>query len=95
MRFYPQRVPFNWKTPAGYLVAFLGETLSSACTIYTTTPIICFIVGACCMLAAFVKDIASELTAFNADKLADAKQPDVKKHFCKIIRMFTDVKQLS
>lgn len=47
------------------------------------------------MLVAFVKDISSELSAFNADKLVKAKQLGVKKQFCYITKMYTDIKQLS
>lgn len=47
------------------------------------------------MLNAIIKDIASHLTAFNADKLAGAKQPEIRKEFCEIIGMYTEVKQLS
>lgn len=47
------------------------------------------------MIIAFVKDISSELTAFTADQLVKTKQMDVKKRFCYIIKMYTDIKQLS
>lgn len=87
-----QRLPFDWKNPIGYLVAFSMEYLT---TILILSVILCqtsFTVGTSLMLIALAKDIANDLHSINAFKANQLKltnalrdsielQSNAKKYF--------------
>lgn len=91
---HQKSLPFDWHAPCGYLIAFLAQTIESFCTVYSACPILCIVVGSCWLFIAFVKDLTSELPVLNAAiKSADERQLNV--NFCEIIKLYSDVKQLS
>lgn len=91
-----KRLPFDWHAPLGYSIAFLLQVIEIFCTCYAASPITCFVVGLCLYVVAFVRDITSDLHALNAViNSTDSNQVEVKKRFCDIIKLYTDVKQLS
>lgn len=94
---YQNRLPFDWHTPSGYLIAFLAQTIESFFTVYSACPILCIVVGSCWLFIAFVRELTSELPTLNAAiKSSDERRHlHVKKQLCEIIELYSDVKQLS
>lgn len=89
-------MPFDWHAPLGYSIALLEQAIVAYCACCMTSPVTCFIAGSCWLFVAFVEDITSDLCALNAEiKSTNANQMDVKKRFCEIINLYSDVKQLS
>lgn len=90
------RIPFNWKTPAGYAVASLVECAGtySLCLVclqchylYTTS---------CWGLTYLVKGITNDVPNLTMDSLSVAEnRQKFRKLFCAIARRISDVKQLS
>lgn len=87
-----QRMPFSWKTPSGYMIAFLDELVSDIVGTATYVPLISFIVGSCWLLITFIKDISSDLSSIEAEEISNKTVDDSKKLLCKIIKFYTDIR---
>lgn len=89
------RLPFNWRTPFGYLIAQLSIAISYisilACLILT----LCFYVSSCWLFATFAKDITNDLDLLNAFGASDRSHSKLQEHLSNIIQSHIDVKQLS
>lgn len=90
-----KRLPFNWKTTSGYLIAYVGQVVVSFCTVYLSSPVLSFIIGSCWLFGAFINDIKNDLIAFNGIESTNTNQVEIKKQFCQIVQLYSDVKQLS
>lgn len=68
------------------------------CLMLCVTPIMCFFIGTCWSFILFIDDIANELSSclIENDLLNKRKnqQKDLKKNFCVIVQLYSDVKQL-
>lgn len=89
------RFPFNWKTPLGYLIALLFETIAQFCVQVMQVPISCFFIGTCWFAMAFIDDILNDVTILNgyAKRMRNAWK--VQKQFYFIVQNIADVQQLS
>lgn len=90
-----QRIPWDWYEPLKYVVALISQVIGAICTLYCVAPVISYMIGSCWLFCAFIKDITSELHVLRADRPSNGRQNERKKHLCKIIRLYSDVKELS
>lgn len=103
MRFNPQcnsiSLPFNAKTPFGYLIALAAETATTFVTVFSFVPIISFFVGSAWLAITFIEEITNDLTELNlitkASHQNNNNNNELKERFCYIIRFYSDTKQLS
>lgn len=90
-----ERWPFDWKTPSGYLVAWIGQCAGVGTII--TIPITFFntVFGSKWLFMVIAEDITSDLTAFNndVDKMQTiSHRAESIQRFCTIIQLYTDAK---
>lgn len=57
------RLPFDWKTRLGYVIALTYVIIAAACCQIFFSLILCFHVGFCWLIISFVKDITNDLNA--------------------------------
>lgn len=88
------RMPFDWRTPLGYLIVLALESFVVSSIGFTNMPLICFIVGSCWLINSLVKDIANDLIDFNVSKKNEVRMK-AKENLCYIVQNFADIKQLS
>lgn len=97
--FHFDRMPFNWKTPIGFLVIFLFQCVNVNNAAMIVTPTMCFFVGSCILLKSLIEDITNDLNSLNQDEQKmsklDKRKKIAKEDFCYVIQEFSDVKQLS
>lgn len=89
------RLPFNWKTPLGYLVVQLSEAMSFLSIVSCLISTLCFYAGSCWLIIAFGKDIANDLDLLNVGGASNRNRKLTRERFGKIIQIHMDVKQLS
>lgn len=89
------RWPFDWKTPLGYLIAWLIQSVACAIGAITTTVFFYLIFGSCWLFIYIAEDTTKDLAAFNSDITSNAwkKRPESMKSFCEIVQLYTDAKQ--
>lgn len=63
-----RRLPYNSKTLFGYAFALSGMFASTYASLMVNSPLISFMVGACWLIIAFVKDIQSALPGFECEE---------------------------
>lgn len=92
---FSSRFPFNWKTPLGYLVAWIIFILAEVCTLILFSLFLCFYVGFCWLIISFVKDIINELDVLT--QATDGQQSDrkISETFNEIVDLYSNVRQLS
>lgn len=92
--FSHSRFPLKWRTPFGYLVAFLIESGAAFAAISSFIPMLSFLSGSCLLFVSFIKDTTADLWLFN---VTDPKKSDnkVKVPFFNIIQMHSELKELS
>lgn len=89
------RLPFNWKTPFGYLIALLFETVAMFGVNLGSVPIGCFLLGTCWLVMAFVDDIINDISILNGYGKSMRDAWKVKPQFHFIVQNIADAKQLS
>lgn len=89
------RFPFNWKTPLGYLIAFLIEYVAMCAEVCTFIPLLSFFIGTCWVVAAFAKDLTDQLTHLNYHGQTNQSHAELKGNFNKILQLYSDARQLS
>lgn len=89
-------VPFDWKTPFGYLVAWVFEAVSiGSITIAITTTLCLVFASSCLFVAIATDDMSQNLTNFHADLNTSRRhdQEELMERFCEIIRTFSSTKE--
>lgn len=89
------RLPFNWKTSHGYLLALFLESLASFTVGSIIVPPFCFLIGSCFLITAFVHDIVVKMHYLDVHRRSDGKNKAIKHHLCNIICDISDAKQFS
>lgn len=87
-------MPFNWKTPLGFFVALTVQAIASYFTLLSTASILCFLVGLCLLLIAFVRDLANDLKALSVTEIPKKKHEKLMEDFRKSIKRYSQVKEL-
>lgn len=95
--FLYHRLPFiDWRTPVGYLIALLCESLAVYVNVLCAIPCICSIIGTCWIAITCVKDVANDLPSLTIDnKRSLQNRKKVKEHFCNFVQSYLDLKELS
>lgn len=87
-------MPFDWRTPRGYLMAWLSQLAGGCATYSFCIPILSFIFVSCWLFVFIAADITEDLQAFNnGDKVANENQIEKLKRFCDVVKIYTDAKQ--
>lgn len=93
-----RRLPFNWRTPLGYLMATTFEFVSLFGIVPNIAPSACFAIGASVWVNSFVNDIAQDVNDMNAMHNHLKQQRDfnaMNRRFIAIIQDFSDAKEFS
>lgn len=93
--FIGRRLPFDWKTPHGYALAFLYESITDYIVSLTYIPLITVLIGSCWFFIAFVKDITNDLFILDKNEIAKRNDVELTQSFCKIVKFYSDANELS
>lgn len=96
--FFPlvQSLPFNWKSPFGYLIAMIIFAEATYYLLYCGVIMVCFLVGSCWLIQTIVQDVADDVSAFNVtSKKWNQNRMEMRKIFNKFIDDNSKAKQLS
>lgn len=93
--FLSPRMPFNWKTPFGYLIALLSETAAMLSAHFMILPIVCFVVGSYCLSISIFKDITKSDFHILSDKISNGNHIEMNELMYNFMQKFSQVKQLS
>lgn len=88
------RLPFDYKTPFGFVLLTLLQFPWSFCLIFSAVPVICFLIGSCWLLVSFVKDIQNELDLLHTTAMSEQGRLNVTERFCNLVLTYSNVKQL-
>lgn len=88
-------LPFDWKTPFGYLVAWLAQFAAHIALNTSVIPFFIQMFSTSWLFASIIDDLTNELVAFNNDiKTSRGKKHEkLKQDFCKIIRLYSHAKE--
>lgn len=90
-------MPFDWKDPQLYLVA-IGIIFScSYCILLTSASMICYVVGSCSTLLAFLNDLKQKLNTLNAtgEGFLTWNHMELKEKVSEFVKFHATVKELS
>ena len=89
------RVPFDWKTPFGYLLVWFAESVESSAVMTTGTAMFGFIYGSSWLFICMAKDITNDMAEFNdiVKTQENVDRAELMERFCKIIQLYSDAKQ--
>lgn len=96
--FFSHSLPYDWKTPFGYMVTclFMYATLFSA--ILCITPVLCLSCGSFWLLDSSIDAISNDLNEFNESNGKNIKNENDRKSlnelFYIILQDFSELKQL-
>lgn len=92
-----QRIPWNYRTQFGYLIALLLEVITAFSVAFTLSMIMCFLSGFCCFVISFVVDITHDLSHSNIsdETPTNGDKTVLKERLCKVVQLHSDIKQLS
>lgn len=95
-------MPFNYKSPVGYLITLSFESFEMFVTADIVSYILCFLFGSCFLLKLFVEDVTSELSFLNLEDKATSNGKNSAKDKAERMTMFfnavqnhSDLKQLA
>lgn len=94
--FFISRLPFNWKTPLGYLAVLFCESVLAFYTIMFVAAIGCLLIGSCWIVILLIEDITSDLSPLTRDdETSDRTGTNLTVQVYNIVQFHSDVKQLS
>lgn len=86
-------MPFNWRTPFGYLIALTGESLASFSLVFLGIPFVGIFIGSCWLLTAFLRDISCDLANLSVDAKFKRNKKKRNVQFYQTVQNFSDVKR--
>lgn len=89
------RLPFNWQTPLGYLIAEISELVSYASLLLCVVLTLSFYAASLWLIIKFTEDIANDLELLNVGGTSDSSRMRMRTRFGKIIQVHSNLKQLS
>lgn len=89
------RVPFNWRTPFGYLLYAVFFIAGGLTISMSATATISFCIGSFMLVISFVEDATNDLTSLNVEENSKSYDIDVKIRFHSAVRAYSDLKELS
>lgn len=89
------RYPFDWKTPRGFLMAWLSQCAGAFSLVIAYTQSTNFVFGSCWLFICIIEDIAQDVFAFNsfATTTSHKNRVELTKSFSGIVQINSDVKQ--
>ena len=93
--FTSNRLPFDWKTPFGYVIATIFITIATFAVLYALTLTLSFYASSCFLFNSFAKDITNNLSVLIVVEQSHRSHRHLKEYLCKIIQLNSNVKQLS
>lgn len=63
--------------------------------LFNALALFCFVVGSCWIFIEITEDITDDLKHLKRNKQTDRSNRKIKKHFFRIVQLFSDAKQLS
>lgn len=91
-------MPFNWKTPFGYLIAFSLESIEVSFECLFGSMLNSFFIGSCFLLRTCVKDITTDLDSLNVREKKTTNRDWAKKIkavLCDAVQDHSKLKQFS
>lgn len=91
-------MPFNWRTPLGYLAALSFEYILLRSSFVFFHSLVCFYIGSCLLLKTFVEDITNDIRSLNAidNKKSDGNRTkEIRTIFANVVQDHAALKQLS
>lgn len=92
---YSNRLPFDWRTPFGYLVATIFIAIVACALFYVLTLTLSFYWASCTLFIAFADDISNDVSFLVVGGQSKHSHRRIKERFCKIIQQYSMAKQLS
>lgn len=88
-------LPFDWKTPFGYLLAWLNQFLGASAGFLSITPLYSLIFASSWLFITLADDLRQELVTFNVIvKISNGNDHDeIVQRFFNVIRLYTDVRE--
>lgn len=87
-------MPFNWKTPLGYSVAWFGQAFGWTVTASVAFSVYCFSFGSNLHFIFIAEDITKDLVDFNSIvKTPNANREELMERFCTVIQLYSYVKE--
>lgn len=89
-------LPFDWKAPVGYLVAWFFEVVATCGVNIALTMTYCLIfASAWLFITITAEDLSQKLTIFNIDVKSSRRQnhDELKESFCDIIWTYSSTKE--
>lgn len=96
VKFSFSRYPFDWKTPFGYLLAWLAQcaTAPTLGSIYIQFPNL--LIGSCWLFIFIAEDVTQDVTAFNVivkATTANKNRVELTKRFSAMVQIYLDANQ--
>lgn len=88
-------LPFNWKTPLGYSIAWTLEYMAAFSLLFFCVCVMCIYLGLTWTISSILKDIANDLCLLEMDKKCDKNIIKLKRQFRDIVQSYAEVKELS
>lgn len=89
------RLPYDWKTPLGYSLAMLEQSIAAYSSCASVVSMGSFFIGCCWLIISFVKDITNELNLLNDNATSGQSDGKLLMDFIKVVKRHANVKQLS
>lgn len=87
-------MPFNIRTPLGYLVYSVLTYTDQICIVFNVEPAVWFLVGCSWLFICFGNDAKNDLLLLNV-RGKKRNHVEVKRRVCNILRTYSDAKELS
>lgn len=88
------RFPFDWRTPYGYLVAFIAQYMGVMAFTSIYTQVINFVYESCWIFVIISRDMQKELTEFNENvQIPNKNRENLMKRFDQLVQTFSDAKK--
>lgn len=92
---FPKRLPFNCKTPFGFILYTVFASAGTLCILFNLIQTTCFFIGSCWLYICLAKNLRNDLSLLNVHRKAKERNKKIKECFCQIVQNFADVKELS
>lgn len=89
------RVPFNWRTPYGYLIVHFSTLQITYYIFMESTFNLSLAIGICCFMAASANDIKAKINEIHSSNAQNEESTEFYKKVCGILKFHMTMKQLS
>lgn len=89
------RLPFEWRTPIGYLIAFSIQFASFYCILLSADCFMGFLIGSCETLLTLTEDVKTELSALDDANKSGENAANLKQQMCDFVDLHSNTRQLS